>query len=148
MTAPASLATTAGNYTLLFSGSVVGTWVENYKSTHARLTAVQPRTSFWSTQTLLDGSYPALVHTHDFVVYMEASTRETFIGSFHGLSDKHTGTAYPLAIVSNYTPVTTIYFGLCYMSESPVLKQPENLLMQSAGFVSLRFIGNIKPTVT
>lgn len=142
--------TTAGNYTLVFSGTTLGKWVVSFASEVSRVTPVNVRTSHWSTTTKLDGSYPAKQWKHDITLYTEPTslTREKFADQYFAFSDWLLGAERPLHIVSGYTAPTTIYFGLCLLAEPPKMSKPDELLLYEAGFIQLSFLGTTKPVVS
>lgn len=147
MTGAYGQATTAGNYTLVCSGSTIGNWVESFVTKERRLNEVTERTSFWSTTTRLDGSYPALIFKHTFTVYFEAASRELFAKAFFDITNHFHGVGSPLFLISGYTSPVTIFFGNCYLTQEPQLKNPDALLLHSAGMISLEFTGTLVPSV-
>lgn len=138
-------ATTAGNYILKFGGFTLGTWVEKFTSSMKRHNEVQVRHNFWSTAVVLDGQFPAIVYEHEFTLYADAVSRETFAEEFHDFSDYFSGLENLLEI-QDADGASICSFGMCYLTGQPELKTPEALLMFAAGFVALKFIGRTKPT--
>lgn len=149
MTSVASFggATTAGNYTLVCSGTRIGQWVESFRSATQRLTGVRKRSNFWSSVVFLDGYYPAQVYEHEFTLYTENGSLHGFIEDFFDMSDHIHGAPLPLAIHDGDTATVVFNFGNCYMEDGPELQEPDQLLLQRAGFLVVRFIGATKPTV-
>lgn len=136
--------------TLVFSGSALGNSVHSLKSTVQRLTAIERRSNFWSTTVLLDGSYPDLVWVHDIQVYKSSvsslSAVLQFASDYYSLATLITSSTASLKITDGST-TTLIDFGNCYL-DNPVLSEPQDLLLSSAGIFGLQFLGTSIPTVT
>lgn len=139
-------ATTAGNYTLVFSGGMLGSWVEKFTSTPRRLTEIQERQNFWSTSVILDGSYPAFVYDHEFTLYTENGSLLGFIKDFYGLHSKFTNRARPLRLMLGDTTSPAVDFGDCYLKQFGA-DEPQDLLLHRAGMLKLQFVGTSVPTV-
>lgn len=134
-------------YALEFNGSNIGTYVHGFQSSFQRVTAINPRHNFWDTTVLLDGSYPALVWDHKFVLYTEGTSLNDFAVKYLNLADLVAGSAAALKIVNASSPSGVLLnFGSCYFSASPELQKPELLLLQEAGFITVSFLGSTKPT--
>lgn len=133
--------------TLVYSGTTLGTYLHGFTTSYGRATPVNIRHNFWDTTVLLDGSYPALVWNHEFTLYTENGSVAGFAKDFIGLSDKIVGTAQDLRIsYANSPALTLLQFGNCYLDDAPSVQQPELLLLQSAGFIKVKFLGNTKPS--
>jgi len=148
MTSVASFddATTAGNYTLTHSNSMLGNWVDAFNSKFARLTDIARRQNFWASSVLLDGSFPAQVWDHTFRLYTEAGSLGEFYEKFLRLHDAIGSSPATLVINDGDTVNTVIGFGLCYLSGAD-LEVPENFLLHRAGFITVAFVGNTRPEV-
>jgi len=152
----------ACNYTrqvLVFGSTQIGSRVHSFRSTFRRATPVKVRHSYWSTQPILDGGYPAIVWDHTFTVYTEAGSVLGLAEEFFDLVSKVSGETQSLqlkptlvtsttssglvAAVTVTTPVKD--FGNCYLQDSPELSQPEQFLMSCAGMFTLQFLGTTKP---
>jgi hypothetical protein len=146
-------ATTAGNYTLVFSGATIGNWVQAHRTKVRRITPVRRRHNFWNANVLLDGKYPAKVWEHEFLLYTEAGSTSVvshvifFADMYYGFSDQIGDTAYPLTINQGDTAIVVINFGSCHC-EGYDQEDPRDLLLHRAGMVRFRFVGNTKPVVT
>lgn len=142
-------ATTAGNYTLVFSGTRVGSlaWIEGYTSSMRRATEVVAQHPFWGSEAVLDGRYPALVWLHRFRLHMVSSTREDFMETFFNLSQHYSAERQALGIFDGDTATVVASFGTCLMTESAVLEEPDELLSFAEGKITVNFIGTKKPTV-
>jgi len=107
------------------------------------------RHNFWDTTVLLDGSYPALLWEHEFVLYTEGSSLSNFANIFVGLSDRVAAAPTSLKISYVASPTLTLVdFGDCYMQDKPTLIKPDMLLHQEAGFIRVSFLGSTKPVVS
>lgn len=148
MTSAASYgnATSAGNFTLVFSGGLLGSWVEGFTSVPRR-SEIAERQNFWSTDTILDGSYPALTWDHEFTLYTEAGSVGGFMNSYFALANKFYSRSRPLRICWG-TEVSSLRvdFGNCYMKPFS-LENPSELLLHRAGMIKLAFVGTQTPTV-
>ena len=141
--------TTAGSYILKFNNVTLGDWVENFKTIQKR-TPVQLRNNFWSKTMVMDGYYPAVTYEHEITIYNEEASKAAFISFFNAFTDYFYETAKSLKIinVSGVSDVDLVDFGSCFLQEPPALKNPDALLLHAAGMITLRFVGNTKPTVT
>lgn len=158
MTSVASFddATTAGNYTLIFSGVripssawISGTngWIQSFKSSYSRLTDIQRRQNYTSTIVILDGRYPAQVWEHEFVLYTESGSLGQQAEILYKLHDEIDGVSYPLRMEDGDTGTAVIEFGNCLILPAS-LDEPQELLLHRAGFVRVTFLGNTRPIVT
>lgn len=142
-----------GKYTLIFSGSLVGTFVHGWTTTPRRLTDVNVRHNFWSQQAILDGHYPAVVWDTRVTLYTESGSVIGFIKDFVAFGELITPNAQSTQIrrqvgsVSTPTDPVVADFGNCYMTSGPDLRQPDMLLFTRAGMVVLDFIGNTHPVI-
>jgi len=158
MTSVASFdeATTAGNYTLVFSGvripssawiPGVNGWVETFQSNPSRLTEIQRRQNFTSSIVLLDGRFPAQVWDHEFVLYTETGSLGQFAELFFKLQDEIRNDPVDLRIEDGDTGNAVFEFGPCYINAPASLEEPTELLMFRAGFIRISFVGNTRPIV-
>ena len=138
-------ATTAGNYTLVFSGSSLGDFVEDFKTTVRRNKGVQRRQNFWSTNVILDGKYPGVVWEHQIKIYVEKSSREAFFNEFTSLSSLILGDRQDLRINDVDSGTAQYDFGKCYMKNFK-LDTPDAFIKHPAGFFVLNFVGNEAPS--
>jgi hypothetical protein len=139
-------ATTAGNFTLCFSGTRLGGWIENFTSKPQRVTDVAVRQNFWSTTVILDGSYPAFTWDHEFKVYTEAGSRLGFADVYFELAANFFSRSRPLQIRAGDTTSVHIDFGNCYLKPFD-LDSPGELLLHRGGMIRLQFIGTQTPSV-
>lgn len=139
-------ATTAGNFTLVFSGTTLGFFVQNFSSEVTRATAVNVRHNFRANYVNLDGKDIAKVIKTDVVVYTQANTVTTHVGSVYGLTDFMVGDLQTLTINHGDSTTPAIDFGYVYLEEvSP--SRPSESLLYKAGFVTLTFVGTKVPEV-
>ncbi len=132
---------------LVYNTTTVGTYLHGFVSSVSRATAINVRHNFWDITALLDGSYPAQVWEHNFVLYHEAANLKQFADDFLGLSDLFYGTATGLRISLASSPSGTyMSFGSCLLQDKPVLQKPDLLFQQQAGFFGLSFLGTTKPS--
>lgn len=157
MTSVASFddATTAGNFTLVFSGVRIpssaflsGTtgWVQSFKSRYERLTEIIRRQNFTSTIVINDGRFPAQVWEHEMVLYTETGSlgqQAELIYKFH---DEIRGTSVPLRLEDGDTGNAVIEFGNCLILPAE-MDEPQELLLHRAGFIRVTFLGNTRPIV-
>jgi hypothetical protein len=139
-------ATTAGNYTLVFSGTRLGDWVETFKSGVSRPTEIAVRQNLWSTTVLLDGSYPAFSWDHEFVVYTESGSLRGYLDRYFSFARQFFSRTRPLELRAGDTTSVVVDFGNCYMKPF-TQENPGDLLLQRAGMIRLQFIGTAVPTV-
>lgn len=136
-------------YTVVFSGSIIGEVVD-YKYAPRRATEVNVRHNLWANQVHLDAGYPAVVHTHDFVLYKENTlSPHQFASDLYDYLTTYvaTATAATELKVQKKSPATdVIVFGNCF-ANPPILTKPQTLLLTRAGFYSMRFLGTDIPTV-
>jgi hypothetical protein len=136
-------------HTLTVSSNILGTYVHGFNSGFSRPTPIAVRHNFWDTTVLLDGSYPALLWEHEFVLYTEGGSLGGLAATFLNISDKVVAAAVPLKITYAASPtVTLVDFGSCYLQDKPSLIKPDMLLHQEAGFIRVSFLGSTKPTVS
>jgi hypothetical protein len=133
-------------YTLTFSSMPVGTRVHAFKTDIQRATEVNVRHNFWGNKIILDGSYPAIIWNHTFIVYTERPNVKDFVNAFFAMSNFFTGVPRTLTVVSSFG--TEIDFGSCYMSNPVELSSPDHLLQHKAGFIQLGFVGSVRPNLT
>lgn len=133
-------------YTLVFSGYNIGTTAYSYNTKFARAVAIPVRQNFWSERVILDGRYPALVWTHDFMVYHEDLAPASFAKYFLELSELVTSDPYDLRILNQNTKEDIIVFGDCYLIE-PTMEEPDELLLFGAGIFKIQFQGTVIPSV-
>lgn len=138
-------ATSAGNYTLVFSGTFLGDWIDSYSSVPAKATPTAVRQNFWANQVILDNSYPALVHNHTFVLYTESGSLAGYFKRYHGLATHlMKQRPYPLQIWSGTTTPVVVDFGSCVLES---IENSEELLLYNAGKITLSFQGTQVPSV-
>lgn len=150
------VATTAGNYTLVFSGTTLPNtfaWVEEFLTVMEMETPVNHRQNFWSTEIVLDGGYPAFSWRHTFSVYTEATTSSTphqplfnFLRLYTNATSAVHGTKQELTLTDVTSSVVKIYFGPCYL-ESARLKNPDAFMKYRAGTMEFVFVGTSIPSV-
>lgn len=132
---------------LVYNTTTLGTYLHGFVSFVSRATPINVRHNFWDSTVVLDGSYPAQVWEHNFVLYHEAANLKAFADDFLALSDQFYGTAATLKISLASSPSGTyMTFGSCLLQDKPALQKPDLLLQQQAGFFGLSFLGSIKPT--
>lgn len=137
--------TSAGNYTLVFSGTFLGDWIDTYSSVPSKVTPTAVRQNFWATQVILDSSYPALVHSHTFKVYTESGSLAGYFKRYHGMAlQMMKNRPYPLQIWSGTSTPVVVDFGSCTMES---YEPSEELLQYRAGFLTLSFQGTQIPSV-
>lgn len=139
-------ATTAGNFTLVHSGTALGLWIDAWNTKARRLTEIAERQNFWSQQVILDGSYPALAWDHSFTVYSEANSLNTYINSYVALANRIQSRAYPLEIWSGTSTPVVWYFGNCYLKDFGQ-EEPKDLMLHAAGMIRLNFVGTVIPSL-
>lgn len=149
-------ATTAGNFTLVFSGvripssawipGVIG-WVESFRSNPSRLTPIARRQNFTSSIVILDGRFPAQVWDHEFVLYTETGSLGQFAEVLFRLQDEIRSEPVDLRIEDGDTGNAIFEFGACYINAPASLEEPSDLLMFRAGFIRISFVGNTRPIV-
>jgi hypothetical protein len=149
-------ATTAGNYTLIFSGvripssawvpGAIG-WVQNFTSSYERLTPINLRQNFTSTLVIQDGRFPAQTWEHEFLLYTEVPSLQTMAEVLYKLHDEIRDLPVPLTLNDGDTATEVVNFGDCYI-EPASLDQPSELLLFRAGFIRVSFFGNTRPIVT
>jgi hypothetical protein len=132
---------TQGQYILSFNGVPIGSWIDGFSTNVRRVNAVGIRQNFWSSVTVLDGKYPALVYEHTFQVFFEAISREALAQAYMALTTFYLNRVYPLAIIGGFG----MSFGNCYLEEGPTMKEPDILLRHRAALISLKFLGNTRP---
>ena len=158
MTSAASFdgATTAGNLTLVFSGTYVPNtvaWIEDYKYTPTLITPVNRRTNFWSSECVLDGKYPVLVHDWEIRCLVMATSTSSWISDFHDFFQVFTRTSSAI----NGSPQTIsfndgnslssvrIYLGPGYI-ESFELENPDSFYKSGAGVVRIKAVTSLIPS--
>ena len=148
MTSVASFgsASTAGNFTLIFSGVRLGDWVDVFKSDERRLGEIAERQNFWSTNVILDGGYPAFVFDHEFVLYTESGSLEGYLKRYLGFNGHNTSRPQPLKMHYGDTSSPVVDFGNCYL-KGRTQEEPSDLLQHRAGKIRLQFTGTLAPTV-
>ena len=138
-------ATTAGNHTLVFSGTFLGDWIDSYNSVPSKTTPTAVRQNFWAMNAILDNSYPALVHNHEFKLYTESGSLAGFLKRYHALpAQMLKNRPYPLQMWSGTTTPVVVDFGLCCLES---IQHDGDLLLYRAGFITLGFIGSSAATV-
>ena len=138
-------ATSAGNFTLVFSGTTLGKWVQDFNVSGRRAVPVSARHNLWANNVVLDGSANAQEVRSEVRIYTEANTRTTYIGSVLDLNDYVVSNPQNLTINHGDTSTPAFDFGLVYLDEV----RPDNeLLLYRAGFVTLTFIGTQIPETT
>lgn len=157
MTSVASFddATTAGNYTLIFSGIRIPSsawlpgsngWVQSYVSRFQRLTDINLRQNFTSTIVIQDGRFPAQTWEHEFLIYTDVPSLQTFPEVIYQLHDEISDLPRPLMLNDGDTATTIVSFGDCYI-EPASLDEPSELLLFRAGLIRVTFLGNTRPVV-
>jgi hypothetical protein len=131
-------------FTLIFSGSIIGDHIYSTISRPRLATKINERQNLWASSVVLDGRYPALVHDHQFVVYNEESYRLDYMRWFYNLASRIDGDPHSLTI--NLGNNVVVAFGDCYLLE-PQQREPDSLLLQSAGLVEVAFLGTSIPSV-
>lgn len=139
-------ATTAGNYTLVFSGTRLGGWVDKFKSDVRRPVDIAERQNFWSSVVILDGSYPAFVWDHEFTLYTESGSLLGYVDKYFDLAAQFFTRTRPLEIRFGDTSSVAVNFGSCYMKPFGQ-GEPSDLLQHRAGMLQLKFVGTAVPTV-
>ena len=158
MTSVASFdgATTAGNFTLVFSGvripssawiPGVNGWVETFRSEPSRLTPIARRQNFTAPNIILDGRFPAQVWDHEFVLYTETGSLGQFAEVLFKLQDEIRDLPVDLRIEDGDTGDVIFEFGPCYINAPASLEEPSELLMFRAGFIRISFVGSTRPIV-
>ena len=138
-------ATTAGNYTLVFSGTFMGDWIDTYNSIPSKTTPTAVRQNFWATQVIIDSSYPALVHNHKFVLYTESGSFAGYLKRWHALPTQLLkNRPYPLQMWSGTTTPVVVDFGNCVLES---VENDNDLLQYRAGKFTLNFLGTVTPSV-
>lgn len=157
MTSVASFedATTAGNFTMIFSGvripssawiPGVNGWVQSFNSKFERLTEIIRRQNFTSTIVLLDGRFPAQVWEHELVLYTETGSIGQMAEVIYKFHDEIQGLSAPLTINDGDTANAVFEFGNCLILPAE-MEQPTELLLYRAGFIRVTFVGNTRPIV-
>lgn len=135
-------------YTLIFSGTYVGDKVVGgFKTRTRRATEINVRQNFWANRVILDGTYPALWHEHEFYIYEEKATDKDLTQVFFGrLFDQITSHPVPLVLQRGDTNNDVVVFGDCYMIPQEVV-QPDEHLMYAAHIFRAVFWGTSIPSV-
>lgn len=139
-------ASTCGNYTLLFSGSMLGRWIESFTSVPRRLTEISERQNLWATTAVLDGAYPCFVWDSEFKLYCETGSLVGYLKDYFALNTKFYNAVRPLEMRYGDTTSVVINFGNCYMKPWSQ-EEPGDLLLQRAGMMKFKFVGTLAPTV-
>jgi len=133
------------HFTLVFSGSTLGDHLASFRSVPRRATQVEERHNLWATTPILDGSYPALVWDHEFLVYQEDNYPLNFAETYFNLAAHFTSA--PQSLIVKLKTDTAIAFGDCYMREF-TQSDPEQLLLYAAGILPIKFVGTQIPSVS
>jgi len=141
----AGAASTAGNYQLTFNNTIVGDFVQSFVTKSRRLTNVQRRENFWSNTGIIDGSFPVQFWDHEFTIYLEKSDRELFATALFDLSDDNVTSSPTTLTLVGTGSYANWSFGACYL-ERVDLQTPSQMLLHAAGFLTVKFVGNTKPT--
>lgn len=144
---------TAGEYLLRFDGVLVGNWVDSMLSIPRLVSKINIRQNFWSTSAIIQHQYPAYVWDHRFTIYAEQVSRESFLQWFvQGYAAMFALGGKSLTLSRENLPngpeVQLVDFGICYLSESPVMREPTQQLQFAAGLSSMSFVGASDPTFT
>jgi hypothetical protein len=150
-------ATTAGNFTLVFSGiripssawlSGTNGWVDSFNTNVVRFEAINRRQCYASTTVILDGRFPAFSFEHEFVLYTETGSLGQLVEAFNKLAfdEALRDVPVPLRLEDGDTGNAVVEYGNCYL-ETAGLDQPSSLLLYRAGFLRVTFVGNTKPIV-
>lgn len=135
-------------YTLVFSGTTVGTKLVAWAPNWAYATEINKRHNYWATQALLDGRYPALIWSHEFDLYLESTSVKSYMSEYFRLTSSFVTTQpRPTSICYANSPTgVVVSLGNCYL-DNVSQKQPDKLLLIEAGIVTLRFLGTSIPSI-
>jgi hypothetical protein len=135
-------ATSAGNFTLIFSGTTLGKWVQDFSIRASRMQPVSSRYNLWADNIVLDGSANAQQIRTEIKLYTEADSRTTYAGSVMDLNDYVVSNPQQMTINHGDTSTPAVDFGFVYLDE---VRPDRELLLYRAGFVTLTFIGTQVP---
>jgi hypothetical protein len=130
--------------TLKFSSATLGNQLHALRTNPERVTEIMRRQNFWSSVPILDGNYPALVWSHEFMVFFEETSRLRYVKRFADLAAYVLAGQQTLKVVNGSQDV--IAFGSCYL-ENYSGKDPEDMLISNGGLVSFKFLGTSVPSV-
>lgn len=140
-------ASTAGNYVLTFNTTPVPTsWVDSFRSTFERATPVNVRQNLWGSSVILDGTYPAYVWRHEFLILSYSGSLggiyQDYLDLFNMAND---GVPRELNVVLGDTTTPFVSFGPCYI-ENVDLEEPADFLTHPQALFRVRTIGSTIPT--
>ena len=139
---------TAANFTLIFSGTQVGDWIEDFDYKAERLTEINERQNLWADRVILDGRYPALIHRYTFQLYTQTGSIGGLFAAFTRLNSIVTSNPGPLTVRVG-TPGTVVYnYGLCYFNAPANPVSPQRFNRHEAMVFEVNFTGKTSPTVT
>ena len=148
MTSVASFgaATTAGNYTLVHSGTTIGNYVDGFTTNFSRLTPINKRQNFWASTVILDGRFPAQEWSHEFSLYTEAGSIGGLYEKFLKIHDQIDGDPQLLVMNDGNTTNAVYEFGQCYL-EAAALGTPDQFNLHAAAKINVTFVGKTRPIV-
>lgn len=139
--------TTAGNFTLIFSGATVGTFIEDFSYEEERLTEIAERHLFWASTVILDGRNPAQIYRSTFKLYTETGSLGGIFNAILSLNSLITEDPQ-LLTVNDGTGATVRYnFGNCYFKSPARPEEPARFNRHEAMVFEVDFVGKTLPTV-
>ena len=139
--------TTAGNFTLIFSGATIGTFIEDFSYEEERLTEVAEKQNFWATEVIIDGRHPAQIYRSTFKLYTETGSLGGIFDAILGLNSLITEDPQ-LLTVNDGTGATVRYnFGQCYFKAPARPETPARFNRHEAMIFEVDFVGKTLPTV-
>lgn len=139
--------TTAGNFTLIFSGATIGNFIEDFDYKEERLTEIIETQNFWADTVILDGRYPAQVYRTTFKLYTETGSLGGLFDAFLQFNSLITEDPQ-LLTVNDGTGATVRYnFGNCYFKGPARPEDPPRFNRHEAMIFEVDFVGKSLPTV-
>lgn len=143
-------ATTAGNYTLVYSGITIGTWVEDVNITPKANAEPNMRFNFWGSKPVIDNSDAAVGYEIEANIYTAGTSPGDLINTYLTLVGYTTdSTPRNTTINSGGTATVVCSLGNCIITEITPSDgmDPYNFLFNEARF-TVRLISEDPPSYT